>query len=262
MKEVGLETFKELLRFEYKKMLCKKSIGIFFGLGIILTALRYIWFAGVTEKTLSGVNYFLEMSDTTILIIFLLITICIAPLFAQEYTTRVDKLILASKNGKNKLIAAKIIVGSSVAIGIFVAFFLVAYLGTVVACGFETSSQEEWRGLWIYCSCALSGTLFSAVIGMLFSAKLKSPYSALVISFLFMIGCRMLYLPEAGKVVKAITQLLPIQMANLATVFSGFTYSIGGSQLETYKCIPLVAIGLSVSIILWVYRIVKNHQSY
>lgn len=253
-----MNDFRELLSFEYKKVFCKKSICILLVLGLILTALRSI----IGIEGLNGLASFFELADTTVLILFFITSICIAPLFAEEYTTRVDQLILTSANGKRKLIWAKLIVGVSVGIGLFVIFFGVAYLGILLMHGFEMRSQEEWRALWIYCGSVMIANTFSAVIYMLFSAKLKSAYSAIVVSFLFIIGCRVLCFPESSHLIRGITQLLPIQMASLATVFSSFTYSVAGIEVPTYQLIPFIAVGLSATMIPWVYQTFKNHQSY
>lgn len=257
-----MSNFLELTQFEFKKMLCKKSVCIVSILSIILTVFRYVGFVSLMPREISGVNYFIGLADTTILIIFLITSICIAPLFAEEYTTRVDKLILASKNGKSRLIRAKIIVGISVAVGLVGVLFLVSYIGTLWVWGFETSSQEEWRTFWIYISCAFIGNVFSAVICMLFSAKFKSTYSAIVVSFLFIMVTRILYFPESAYLARAITQLLPIQMATLSTASPSFYYSIAGIHIATYQLIPFVAIGFSSIMIPAAYQIFKNHQSY
>ncbi|MGL4736020.1 MAG: ABC transporter permease [Cellulosilyticaceae bacterium] len=248
-----------LMQGEYKKMLCKKSILILVPLAIIFTIFRYTTSINDVPGGISGVSYFFELTDTTILMIFLITSICIGPLFAEEYTTRVDQLILSAKYGKNRLIWAKISVGISVAVGLVCIFFLASYISTLVVKGFETTTSEEWRLLGIYCMCALVGNIFSSVICMYFSARLKSSYSTLVVCFLLIILSRMLQFPESFYWGRALAQLLPLQMASIATICSSFMYHIGGMQLAPYQLIPIVAICGSLIIVPMVYRTFKEN---
>ncbi len=63
--------------------------------------------------------------------------ICVAPLFSGEYTLGADQLILASKHGKNRLIAAKLFTGFSLAAAICLALTAAGYAFSMCIFGFD-----------------------------------------------------------------------------------------------------------------------------
>lgn len=67
-----------------------------------------------------GYRRFFNLSNIVGLASAFAIASCIAPLFAGEYTSGADQLILSSKHGKNKLIAAKLFTGFSLTAAICV----------------------------------------------------------------------------------------------------------------------------------------------
>lgn len=81
-------------------------------------------------------RFFSQMFVTAILICFIC-SICISPLFAGEYTDKMDSLILSSKYGKNKVIYAKLFTGISFSILLSIVLTVVSYVTTMAFFGWE-----------------------------------------------------------------------------------------------------------------------------
>lgn len=251
-----MDNFWDLVRFEYKKILCKKSVSILFILAIGFTIFRYMLFSDSISKGTNGVEHFFSMVDTTILLIFFVTAICTAPIFSDEYTSKVDKLILSSKNGKGKLISAKIFTSISLSSVICISLTLTTYLGSMILYGFDGNIKM----LMIYCCCLFLANLFSTVIVILLSVKLKSSFSTVVVSVLLIIISRMMNFPESYPFIRGITNLLPIKMANISILVSPISYEIYGMQINSYLFVPVFAIITSIVIIPFIYQGFRNHQ--
>jgi len=76
-------------------------------------------------------RFFATMYPVAFLICFIC-TICISPLFAGEYSERMDSLIFSSKYGKSKMIWAKIFTGISFTVLICIVFTIVSYLTVMI----------------------------------------------------------------------------------------------------------------------------------
>ena len=70
-----------------------------------------------------GYTRFFSILYTTGVIAAFVMAVCVAPMFAGEYTSGADQLILSSKFGKNRAIGAKLLAGFSLA-GLLSLFFM------------------------------------------------------------------------------------------------------------------------------------------
>lgn len=217
-------------------------------------------------------NYFNSGSNLGLTISFVL-AICIAPIFCGEYTTGTDQLILSSKYGKNRVIMAKLFTGFSLsAILSFVFSFLNFGLSLVIfgadgsnaplqlmnlLCPYPLTMVKTAALLFIIIFVAC---LMTASIVMSLSARLKTPFSVIIMVILLLIGPMIVYVPETELGLYQIFRLFPTQMMSLDSVTNLILYDIFGLIIKPYVFLPMFSIGICVLLTPIAYRTFKKHQ--
>ncbi|MGF7146261.1 ABC-type transport system involved in multi-copper enzyme maturation permease subunit [Anaerotaenia torta] len=224
-------------------------------------------------EAVTGYEKFLALMYTAGFLIAFVIAVCLSPLFAGEYASGTDQLILPSKNGKRSLIAAKILTGLSAAILLCALFSLTLYLGCMIIYGFDGFTAQiqlllpmspyplTIGGLTLLLfGSTLAGSLLLAAITMLLSARLKSPFGVIIIMSIFIIAPMFISIPPAYDLLDQLFNLLPMNMVTIWGITSTNLYEILGLSLEPYLFRPIFAVVMTIALLPFAYKIFKNHQ--
>ena len=223
---------------------------------------------------IGGYDYFLSMLYTIGVFAAFAIAICLAPVFAGEYSTRTDQLILTSKYGKNKIIKAKLFTGISFCSCICLALTILTYLIGCIILGFdgENAPIQLWYSLaihpltmWqvavIYSICFFFATILVSAVTMVLSSVFKSPFGVIIIICILIFAPMMFNVPDNNILLINLSKLLPTNMMWVWALFVDYhPYELFGLSLKPYVFLPVFAIALSCVLILFSYRSFKNHQ--
>lgn len=206
--------------------------------------------------------------------LYLVISICIAPVFASEYQTRMDALLLTSRYGKNKVIIAKILASFA-----FVLFYNVicstVSIGVVV-CMLGTEGWELPVQLWdsiipyswtVLQACAVSLLIFFVIscfltaFSLLLSAVSRSPVIVLAVDTVFLFGTVFLPSLKSCGLWNKMIALCPLRCVNLASILRSYIdYRFGSLILSQTQMIFLVYTLLTLFCLPWIGKSFRNHQ--
>jgi ABC-type transport system involved in multi-copper enzyme maturation permease subunit len=217
-------------------------------------------------------RFFSQMYTTAILICFI-ISICIAPLFAGEYTERMDSLILSSRYGKNKVIYAKLFTGISFSILVSIMLTLVSLVTVMAFYGWEGGNSPIQLFLplsihpltmrevaLLYFVLILFGNILSATLAMLLSSKLKSPFIVIVIMTVVTILPMFISRSEDILWIYHLFNLIPVNMFYLTNITDVFSINLFGLVVQPYEIILAFAIISSMVLLPFAYRNFKSHN--
>lgn len=179
-------------------------------------------------------------------LIMMIVCIGIAPLFAGEYQSKCDSLLLCMKHGKNKLISAKIITSwlyaTCVYWGITAAYVLI-YLGLLGTAGADLPIQLKYpavcagysltmvQAVILVLVLAYAFTLGMMGITILMSALLKNTYAVIITAFLLLIVPTFLSPVSGGYIWNHALSLVPAKIADFS--FESYTaYTFGNKVLN------------------------------
>ena len=211
-----MHNFFDLVGYEYKKILKRKSVWVMLVLGVLIAvvtcagvligdyyedgiAFESQYEGMIKDRTYArklagrlldkdllieaaeGYNRFLVIMYTTAMIGSFIAAICVAPIFAGEYTSGADQLVLASIHGKKTLIWAKIFTGISLSILFCLSLIVITYLQCMFTYGFD-GADAVWQLLMpmspypltigevalIFVICILCANLFCTMITITF----------------------------------------------------------------------------------------------
>lgn len=213
---------------------------------------------------------------TAAVFLVFVISICLAPLFSGEYTSRTDQLLLTSKYGKSRLIAAKLFTGISFSVIFAVTVILIqaviafAIYGTE---GFNAALQlidilccydfTLGQAIIIFMVILVIACVYTASISMAMSAAMKSPFPVMIIMSLMNFVPMIINLKGNApylRVLHKILVLFPIRMCNIWDPFSSFMYNVFGNFIEPYIFMPVFALIFSVLMLSIAYRKFKTRQ--
>lgn len=220
-----------------------------------------------------GYTRFFTMMYTTGMLVCFVAAILLAPLFAGEYSSGTDQVILTSKNGKGKLILAKLFVGFITALGLSLIFSMLTYFQCMLTYGFDGANAaiQLFRPLDVYpltmsqlallcIICVMSGTLLTCAINMLLSAKLKSAFSVIILIGILMIVPMFINDPGISVLLSNLMNLLPTNMMALWTQLDAQLFELGNLSIEPYVLIPIFSLVVSIIMSIFAYFGFKKHQ--
>ncbi len=211
-------------------------------------------------------------------IVFLLICIAIcviiSPVFAIEYQTGTDVIILSSKYGRSSTVYAKIIAGLEITSGIYLIAVLACCVSMLCAfsirgwnCEYQILAITSFWGLKIWQVVAYGivinyiTILSVAAFVMLLSAYCKTPFAAVILSTICTIVP--IFIPSSvnSKLFNQILSLLPAQAMNIHSVFSSYTlFKIGKMIIPLPHMIVCTSMLLIVLMLPVAYRRFCRHQ--
>ncbi len=220
-----------------------------------------------------GYTRFFTLMYTVGLLAAFVMAICIAPIFSGEYASGADQLILASKHGKRRLIAAKLFTGFSMAAAICFALMATNYIFSMLTFGSDgrdaplqlyypmspyplTMGQTALR----FSICVFFACLMFAAITMFLSAKIKSAFGVIILITLLLVVPMFMTVSYERIRLYNLFHLLPSNMMEFGTVTSPVQYEISGLIFKPYVFLPLFAAAMSILLTPFAYRSFKNHQ--
>ncbi len=227
----------------------------------------------LTFSYTDGYTRFFVIVYTLGLIAAFVMAICVAPLFSGEYVSGADQLILSSKHGKNRLIAAKLFTGFSLAAVICLALTALSFGMSLAIFGADGGSAPlqlylisspypltMWQTALLLAVCTFFACMMTTAITMLLSAKLKTPFGVIILIGVLLIAPMLGSVSEQNIVLYKLYNLLPTQMAALWSVIDWIQYEFFGLVVRPYVFLPLFAVVVSVLLTPFAYRSFKNHQ--
>lgn len=205
----------------------------------------------------------------------LAILVALAPLFSSEYAKRTDALLLTTKNGKRKLVHAKVMAGTLITVLIWGA---ITILNIVLIFGLYGTTG--WNAFWqdwiirlspfpwnqgiitmVALITSLLGTLFFAFILMLISSISKNQFISIVI------GAAILLFPvfdfdfTNNYIVNMIYHFLPTRIMMGETIWQSFNpFYIAGIVVPHQYVIMASAIMISICTIPFTGHFFIKHQ--
>lgn len=218
-------------------------------------------------------RFFTILFSATSLISAFIMAICIAPIFAGEYTSKMDQLILSSKHGKGTLIKAKLFTGFSFAAIFSLVLTIISYFQCMLTFGFDggNSPVQIYNMLCIYSLtlketallqsiCVFFSCIFTSAITMLLSAKLKSPFGVIILIALLLFVPIMISTPDNPFIASQLFKLLPSNMPIFWNIISIDQYHFFGLVIPPYIMIPTFAIICSILLTALTFLAFKQHQ--
>ena len=217
-------------------------------------------------------RFFSQMYTTAVLICFIC-SICISPLFAGEYTDRMDSLILSSKYGKNKVIYAKLFTGISFSVLLSIILTVISYAAVMVLFGYEGGEYPVQLFLplsihpfimkqagFLYFILILFGNILSTSLTMLISAKSKSSFAGFVIMTVITVLPMLVHVSEDVLWIYHLYNLIPVNMFYFDNITNMFSIDLFGLILKPYNIIISFAAVSSMVLLPFAYRNFKNHN--
>lgn len=215
-------------------------------------------------------------------IICFVIAFLVGPVFSSEYESKMDGLLLATKNGKRKVIIAKMVASFIITISAHLSIISVFMLPVLIAYGisdFDVSFVFTAGNPFIYLSSPFDFTVLQYTIIMIlvsllgcvayciFSLFISSKSKHSVISS--MVAMAGAYIPLLAYITVAdeealLTNILRFaysQIINVKTLFSSYnTVNIGILEIQTvYLSLTFICL-LSVVLAILTYRAFRKHQ--
>ncbi|MGM9945283.1 MAG: ABC transporter permease [Lysinibacillus sp.] len=231
------------------------------------TPIEYGYTQGWTEL-LDNIEFFI--------FIFLAIVICIAPIFASEYQTGADHIILSSKLGKTKLITVKIatafLFGAIVLTLHLVITMVIAALtfgldgASLPVQALHSTNPYNWTiGQFVFMQVVTVYVLLFGLIAVTLwlSAKAKSAFTALIPMVVLLIIPLFLNRTETASFWNHIHSLLPFPALRNTLGNDELTYvsfSLGSFVIDLYTMRILFYVVAGCLMIFYSMKAFKNHQ--
>ena len=191
---------------------------------------------------------------TVFLLIALVVCIIISPVFAYEYQTGADAVVLSSKYGRRETVWAKLIAGFTVTSRIYFIAVLVSLISVLAVfgvqgwnCDFQILSTTAYYGLKIW-QVVFVGIVINYVVvlsvmafTMLLSAACKTPFAAVLISTLCTIVPMFLPTSRVSGVFNKLLCLFPAKAMDTHVVFSTYVLFSFGKLVVILPCMILIA---------------------
>lgn len=220
-----------------------------------------------------GYDRYLALLYTSGLMAAFLIAIYIAPIFAGEYQSGSDQLILSSRNGKKSLISAKIFTALSLTAIITSFISAITYFGCMLVYGFDGANAPLQVKLplstyplslgetaLIFTVCILFACILVASVTMFLSSKFKSAFGVIILISLLLIVPMFINVPQRIASLYKLSMLLPSNMMGLWNITSPMLYEVFGASIEPYIFMPIVSTLVSIAVLPFAYKGFQKHQ--
>lgn len=221
-----------------------------------------------------GFGSFKNMLPMVGMIILTLISVLCAGIFGNEYNDRTAALVLSSKYGKNKCIAAKLLTGLSLSAlystGLCL-FYLSSFLMFHGFTGGSTPLQFlSGFGCSIYPVTVLQSVLItiaatclvsmmSGALAMLLSALIRKPYMAVTASLL--LSFFPAFIPASDdRLIAQLVSLLPMRAFDYNAIFSRYFYCFGKFVFTPAAFYVLFSLGAIMILMPAAWQCFRHHQ--
>lgn len=222
----------------------------------------------------SGWENVLNNASGMILAISFVMIICIAPVFASEYQSGADAVILSSRYGRSKLIHAKLkasILFTTGLYGISILSYILITLGVYGWAGWNSNVQIlsliapfpmtileafVWTALIGYLGC-----LMMMSITLVLSSRLKSPFPVMIWSVAVLFGSMFIPYSKSSRTINHLIQLLPNKIMDGYEAITHYeVYHLFGQILPRHLVMVGVSFIVTVLLMPIAYRGFKKHQ--
>ena len=199
--------------------------------------------------------------------------ICLAPLFAGEYSNHTDQLLLSARYGKGKLIKAKFFTGFSMTGIVTLLITLQSYVQSMLTFGFDggNANVQIYDALFPYpltlkqaallqSICVFFACMCMSALTMLFSSRMKSAFGVIILSVLLLCVPMFVKVSAYPLLGYLLFHLMPANMMQYDYIFSMIPYEIAGVVIPPYVMMPVAALCLCIILIPFAYRGFKHHQ--
>lgn len=209
-----------------------------------------------------------------LLMVSFIVCICISPVFANEYQTGADAIVLASRYGKSKVITAKILSSIVFTTCLYVVSMLL-FTGLMLcfhgAAGWNapfqfasftspyplTMLQVYGYGLGIGYVVILS----IMAITLLFSALMNTSFAVVIIGALWVFVPMFIPSSKTSSLINDVIALLPAKAMNAFEVFSVYSfYDLFGNIISLPTAIIMFSVCVTIIALPLAYSRFKRHQ--
>lgn len=224
-----------------------------------------------------GFERYFSLQYTMGLILAFVAAVCIAPLFAGEYTSGMDQMILSARYGKNKVIQAKLLTGISFALMLTISVFGLTLVEIGMIYGFDgwnlpvqvinegfclSLSINMLQMLAISLMCGIFASCMIIAVVMFLSVKMKTPFGVIILAFLF------IFVPMVLNNMVPIDSIWYMFVKGTPTAMMmswvGVSYGmiqIGKCCLYFFQAIPVVYTCLMTILFVWIYHSFRRRQA-
>ncbi|GIP34962.1 ABC transporter permease subunit [Paenibacillus sp. J2TS4] len=202
------------------------------------------------------------------------IAICLAPVFAGEYQSGADSIILSSRYGRNKVIAAKLKASFIVSLGLLVLALTTYTLLLLGIYGFDGGSASvqmidllapvPYTVFQTYLWVVLIGSLACLLVGAVtlwLSSRMSSSFPVIVTIGIFLIGPMFIPASKSSRLFNHMMHLLPSNMIDSFKRVTGYeVFHILGQLIPEYKVMVGVAVIVIVMLLPFAYQGFKKRQ--
>lgn len=208
----------------------------------------------VTFRFKEGYWNLLDGTYTIGLLILIAVNICLAGVFADEQSRKMDQLILSSKYGKTPVYLAKILAGVSFAAGFSLLVFLFSLLEIRFLYGLEGFSADfrlimpgysyplnVGESVIVTWGLVIVVAIFIGVFAMFLSELFHNSLGTLALTLGLIILCMFVSsMPEHYRVLSQIWSYLPVNAMAVWNIFDCRTVPILGKTLVYWQAAPIL----------------------
>ena len=220
-----------------------------------------------------GYTRFMTIMATSGVMAAFVMAICLAPLFAGEYSNHTDQLLLSARYGKGKLIKAKFFTGFSMTGIVTLLITLQSYVQSMLTFGFDggNANVQIYDALFPYpltlkqaallqSICVFFACMCMSALTMFFSSGMKSAFGVIILSVLLLCVPMFVKVSAYPLLGYLLFHLMPANMMQYDYIFSMIPYEIAGVVIPPYVMMPVAALCLCIILIPFAYRGFKHHQ--
>lgn len=204
--------------------------------------------AGVTN----GMDMLLSYLASFLLFAALLMIVMISPVFADEYTSGMDSLILSSRYGKTRCARAKILASFVTAAGILAVtilfltavttvyfgtegFFVDAHLCATGMIGNAPFALPYWKAILILAVMGFAGLLMLTGFALAASALGTSSFVSVLVTLAFFVLPMFLWNVWDIPWLNHLLELCPVNLLSPAKVFNLPAFEIGSMDIQVWQ---------------------------
>lgn len=223
---------------------------------------------------IGGYDRYQALLITVGLISMFVIAICIAPLFAGEYTTHVDQLILSTRHGKKELIYAKVFTGLTLSVAVQIILLGACFLTCMSIFGWDgiKAPIQLSSPLNIYPINMLQATILSSIcsimagvliagVSMYLSSRLKTSFGVIILTSILIIAPMFIQVESTGSaLLYRLVNLLPINMTTFWNTLDPILYEFGPISVKPYIFMPIFSLLFTLCLLPFTIRCFRKHQ--
>lgn len=215
-----------------------------------------------------------ENLPSLFLIIAFVIGFSLAPVFAGEYQRGTDAIVLSTRYGRSRAIAAKLKASFIVSAGLIIFPILIYTFLILGVFGFDGAGAHvqmikflapvPYTVIETYLWTVLIGSLACLMVGALtlwLSSRMSNSFSVIVTAGVLLVGTQFIPDSQNSRLLSYLINLLPGNMFDSFRKITGYElFNIGGQLIPTYKIMVGFSIIAITLLIPFAYRAFKKHQ--